>query len=105
MNWGIFVVDNAAEDLTDRVVDPEMQQYEAEASRFSADTLIPPRALAEFIKIKKGAFANESIHHFAEAVGVGPGIVVGRLQREGVLEPHQGNALKQRLNWRFADER
>ena len=98
-----FVVDNAAEDLTDRIVDPEMQQYEAEASRFSADTLIPPRALTDFIK--KRVFTNESIHHFAEVVGVGPGIVVGRLQHDGVLETHQGNALKQKLNWRFAEER
>ena len=85
------------------VVDPEMQQYEAEASRFSADTLIPARALTDFMK--KGVFTNESIHQFAEVVGVGPGIVVGRLQHDGVLEPHQGNALKQKLNWRFADER
>ena len=98
-----FVVDNAAEDLSDRVVDPEMQQYEAEASRFSADTLIPPRALASFIR--KGVFTNESIHDFAEMVGVGPGIVVGRLQHECVLERHQGNTLKQKLNWTFEVER
>ena len=98
-----FVLDNAAEDLSDRVVDPEMQQYEAEANRFSADTLISPRALADFIR--KKAFTNDSIHDFAELVGVGPGIVVGRLQREGLLARHAGNALKQKLNWKFADER
>lgn len=98
-----FVVDNAAEDLSDRVVDPEMQQYEAEASRFAADTLIPPRALADFMR--KGIFTNESIHDFAEAVGVGPGIVVGRLQFDGVLARHQGNRLKQKLDWGFVDER
>jgi len=98
-----FVLDNAAEDLSDRVVDPEMQKYEAEASRFSADTLIPPRVLADFIR--KGIFTNESIHHFAEMIGVGPGIVVGRLQREDVLDRHQGNALKQKLNWKFVDGR
>jgi len=98
-----FVVDNAAEDLSDRVIDPEMQQYEAEASRFSADTLIPPRALSDFIR--KEAFTNDSIHDFAEIVGVGPGIVVGRLQREGLLARHQGNALKQKLHSSFTDER
>lgn len=96
-----FVVDNAAEDLSDHIVDPEMQQYEAEASRFSADTLIPPRALTDFIR--KGVLTNESIHDFSELIRVGPGIVVGRLQHEGVLERHQGNALKQKLNWRFAE--
>lgn len=98
-----FVLDNAAEDLSDRVVDPEMQQYETEANRFSADALIPPRALGDFIR--KKSFTNDSIHDFAELVGVGPGIAVGRLQREGLLARHAGNALKQKLNWKFADER
>ena len=38
-------------------------------------------------------------------VGVGPGIVVGRLQHEGVIAPHQGNTLKQKLDWRFKEEK
>jgi HTH-type transcriptional regulator/antitoxin HigA len=94
-----FVVDNAANDLSDQVIDPEMQQYEAEASRFSADTLIPPRALSDFIR--RSTFTSDSIQDFAEAIGIGPGIVVGRLQFEGILERHQGNTLKQKLDWRF----
>ncbi|HYN83247.1 MAG TPA: HigA family addiction module antitoxin [Gemmatimonadaceae bacterium] len=97
-----FVIDNAAEDLTDRIVDPEMQQYEAEANRFAADTLIPARALSEFIRGE--TFTNESIHEFAESEGIGPGIVVGRLQHDGVLEPHQGNTLKQKLAWKSTGE-
>jgi addiction module HigA family antidote len=98
-----FVVDNAEEDLSDRIVDPEMQQYENEANSFSADTLIPSSALGEFMRGR--AYTNESIHEFAETVGVGPGIVVGRLQHDGVLKRHQGNALKQKLDWEFTDER
>lgn len=98
-----FVVDNAAEDLSDPIIDPEMQKYETEASRFAADTLIPPPALSAFIRTK--AFTNESIHDFAETVGVGPGIVVGRLQHEGLLARHQGNALKQKLDFGFVGER
>jgi len=98
-----FVIDNAAEDLSDHIVDPEMKHYESEASRFSADMLIPPVAFGEFVR--KKTFTNKSIHDFAEAIGVGPGIVVGRLQHDGVIERHQGNALKQKLNWRFADDR
>ena len=98
-----FVIDNAAVDLSDHIVDPEMQQHEAEASRFAADTLIPPHALSGFIR--KEAFTNESIHDFAETVGVGPGIVVGRLQHEGLLAPHQGQKLKQKLGSGFVDER
>jgi addiction module HigA family antidote len=97
-----FVLDNAADDLADRVVDPEMEQYEAEANRFSADTLIPPRLLGEFIR--RGTFTNESIHDFAEMIKVGPGIVVGRLQHDGILQRHQGQKLKQKLGSRFATE-
>jgi HTH-type transcriptional regulator / antitoxin HigA len=97
-----FVLDNAANDLSDRIVDPEMQRYETEANQFSGDTLIPPTVLGEFLR--KNDFTNEGIHDFAEAIGVGPGIVVGRLQFEGFLKPHQGNTLKQKLNWKFAED-
>jgi len=98
-----FVVDNADEDLSDRVIDPEMQQIEGEANRFSADTLIPPALLGAFLRA--GTFTNDSIHEFSETVGVGPGIVVGRLQHEGVIAPHQGNTLKQKLDWGFKEEK
>ncbi|WP_080672136.1 HigA family addiction module antitoxin [Bradyrhizobium japonicum] len=97
-----FVLDNAADSLSDQVVDPEMQRYESEANQFAADTLIPPAALGEFVRRKN--FASEDIHNFAEEIGIGPGIVVGRLQRDGLLARHQGNALKQKLNWQFAED-
>ena len=98
-----FVIDNAAEDLSDRVVDPEMQQLEMEANRFAADTLIPPTALSAFVR--RDTFTNDSIHDFAESLEVGPGIVVGRLQFEDILARHQGNALKQKLGLRLAQDR
>ena len=97
-----FVIDNAVEDLSDHVVDPEMQQIEAEANAFSKDILIAPRALSEFMRCRQ--FTNDSIHGFADAVGVGPGIVVGRLQHEGVLAHHQGNKLKQQIKIQFVLE-
>ncbi len=96
-----FVVDNATENLSDNIVDPAMQMFEAEANHFSANTLIPPKELGEFIQ--SGVFTNESIHDFAEMLEIGPGIVVGRLQFEGILQYHQGNALKQRINWSFIE--
>jgi hypothetical protein len=97
-----FIVDNAADDLSDRVIDPEMQGYEAEANQFAADALIPPAAFSEFLRTRDTT--NDAIHNFAEAIGVGPGIVVGRLQHEGILKAFQGNTLKQRLNWHFAED-
>jgi HTH-type transcriptional regulator / antitoxin HigA len=92
-----FVIDNAAEDLTDKLVDPTMQKNEEEANRFAADALIPPQALSSFIQ--KDDFTQDAIHDFADELMIGPGIVVGRLQREGALEYHQGNKLKQILEW------
>ena len=101
-NKRAFVIDNAAQDLSDGVVDPEMQQLEMEANMFAADTLIPPAALAAFLR--RGTITNDSIHDFAETLEVGPGTVVGRLQFEGVLAKHEGNAFKQKLDWKFVEE-
>lgn len=97
-----FIVDNATDDLSDRVVDPEMQKYEAEANQFAGDTLIPPSALSEFLRAH--TFTNDSIYDFAEKIGVGPGILVGRLQRDDILKPFQGNAFKQNLDWKFGED-
>jgi HTH-type transcriptional regulator/antitoxin HigA len=97
-----FILDNAAEDLADEIVDPEMQRYEEEANRFAADTLIPPDRLTEFIKKKE--FTNETILHFSDDLDLGPGIVVGRLQKEGLLAYHQGNRLKRTFQWAYAEE-
>jgi Zn-dependent peptidase ImmA (M78 family) len=79
-----------------------MQQVEEEANRFAADTLIPPKALADFIQ--KEAVTNESIKAFSEQLGIGPGILVGRLQYEGILEYHEGNAFKQHLGQKLVGE-
>lgn len=92
-----FVIDNAEENLLDKVIDPQMQKQEDEANRFAADTLIPPEAMNIFREIND--FDSDSILRFADAVGVGPGLVVGRLQFEKLLKPHQGNAFKQKLRF------
>lgn len=97
-----FIIDTGEVYSSERTVDPEMQQLEEEANRFAADTLIPPRKLSEFMA--KATLTNDAIHDFSMEIGVAPGIVVGRLQFEGVLKPFQGNALKQRPNFALGDE-
>jgi addiction module HigA family antidote len=97
-----FVLDNADSDLSDQVVDPQMRRYEDEANRFSADTLIPPDKFHAFIQ--KRLFTNKSIQDFSEEIGIGPGLVVGRLQFEGLLAAHQGNALKQQIEVHLAED-
>ena len=97
-----IVVDNTEDDLLDECIDPSMEQCEAEANQFSSNTLIPQDQFDTFRQ--EHVFTNESIHDFSERINIGPGIVVGRLQFEGLIEMHQGNALKQKLNWHFKSE-
>lgn len=97
-----FVIDNPADYLGDDAVDAGMKAYEEEADHFASVTLIPPIALEQFLSCHGKTLTNDEIHDFAESIGVGPGIVVGRLQREGILKWHQGNALKQTVDWGFA---
>jgi len=99
-----LVVDNAAEYMGDAVIDTDMANYEQEADRFASDTLIPPAALADFLRLHGKALTNDAIHDFAEAIGVGPGLVVGRLQHDSNLKWTQGNALKQTVDWGFPPE-
>lgn len=97
-----FIIDNAATDLADSTVDPQMQREEEEASRFAADALIPPEDLFEFMRV--GVFTSEVINQFADRLNIAPGIVVGRLQRDGVLRHQQGNALKRKYAWNLNRE-
>ncbi|SRR6266536_50609 len=92
-----FIMDNADQDLADNVIDPQMQSEEEEANRFAEDTLIPPGELFEFIK--RSNFTLDSIKRFSDKLNVGPGVVVGRLQRDEILGYHQANGLKRRFNW------
>lgn len=100
----LFVVDNAAGEMGDDVVDPVMAKYEEEADRFAADILIPPAELTKLPLHKPDNLTNEIIQDFAESIGIHPGIVIGRLQHDKVLEHWQGNKLKQKLEWGFVPE-
>jgi len=99
-----FVVDNAVGEMGDDVVDTGMAEYEAEANRFAADTLIPPEELAKLPLDNSDELTNELIQDFAESIGIHPGIVIGRLQHDKILEQWKGNKLKQKLEWGFVTE-
>ena len=59
---------------------------------WSGDTLIPGNDFAEFVDRK--SFSASSIRAFAEKQGIAPGIVVGRLQKEGCIKHSALNELK-----------
>ena len=72
-------------------------EKESEASAFAADFLLPPQALKAFLEA--GELGEQWIIGFAHSQGIAPGIVVGRLQFEGVIRYNQHNHLKKRFEW------
>jgi Zn-dependent peptidase ImmA (M78 family) len=86
------------------VVSVEDQEKENEANKFSADILIPPGDLKRFLaSISKISQVN--IIQFANEIGIAPGIVVGRLQHDGLLPPSHCNDLKQRWEWALDEQK
>ena len=72
-------------------------EKEVEANRYAADTLIPPAKLKVLLAGGRPALAQ--VEAFAVEIGIAPGIVVGRLQKEGVYDHKIGNGLKRRFCW------
>ncbi len=68
---------------------------EREANQFATDLLIPP----EYKHLLPDLKRKVQIKNFAESIGISPGIVVGRLQREKFLKPSFCNDLKKKYEW------
>jgi HTH-type transcriptional regulator/antitoxin HigA len=71
-------------------------EEEREASAFARDLLIPPEHIAQLPYLRSKA----SIRRFASSIGVSPGIVVGRLQHDGLMPPSHCNDLKKKYTWK-----
>lgn len=80
--------------LDDGAVDSD---DEREADKYACDFLIPPDAFARFRRA--GAFDAASVRAFAHAQGISPGIVVGRLQHDGLIPFSHLARLKHPLRW------
>lgn len=70
---------------------------EEDANRWASDFLIPPDVFEELATWK--VYSKRSIRSLAEDIGIAPGIIVGRLQHEGLLPYSHCNELKVRLSW------
>ena len=67
---------------------------EKAADQWSADTLI---AAEDFEAFKgKGDYSERSVFQFARSQGIAPGIVVGRMQLEGMIQYSMLNHLKEK---------
>jgi HTH-type transcriptional regulator/antitoxin HigA len=78
-----------------------MSPAEVEADRFAADVLIPPVDHRQLTAQR--TFSASSIQDFADAIGVAPSIVVGRLQHDGLIEHSELNWLRPRFEFKSAD--
>ena len=73
-------------------------EKEKQADKFSANFLIPPEEFAQF-NPKAKHYSRLDVLDFAYEIGISPGIVVGRLQRERLIGFSHLNDLKSPLAW------
>lgn len=81
----------------DLVAPPGSDADEMRADAFARNARIEQSAYDSFVA--GGQFESAEISAFARRLGVGPGLVVGRLQHDGHLQPQRLNHLKRALNW------
>lgn len=79
--------------------DRDKDQKELEADAFAREWLIPQREYEIFRRL--GARSCAAASRFAYQLGIAPGIVVGRLQHDGVLGRTECNQLKKKIDWVF----
>lgn len=75
------------------------QDLEAESDAFASRVLIPPHHASQLSELRTAS----QVIDFAREVGVAPGIVVGRMQHEGLIPHSQWANLIQR--YRFSEEK
>jgi len=69
------------------------EEDEAAADKWAGDTLISEQSFEEFKNRRD--YSAESVSGFAYGLGIAPGIVVGRMQREGIVKYNALNDLKE----------
>ena len=75
----------------------EITPDDAEADEWAADFLIPAKDWRRFVA--SGALDAGSVRRFANEQRIAPGIIIGRLQHEGILPWSRLNQLKVKLRW------
>ena len=92
------ILDHKVRDVhVDGINGRNKSQSEASADDFAANLLIAPHEWNEFVH--EGRFDAGSISEFASEIGIHAGIVVGRMQHEGLLRHNRLTHLKSRYRW------
>jgi len=85
--------------VDDGEISPGSESLEAEANVFAANALLPAGSYREFVG--RMDLSVPAVKDFARVQGIAPGIVVGRLQHEGLIgHDSKLNRLRERYEWR-----
>lgn len=78
--------------------DNDNSVQEQEANDFAAEILLPKKEYDAFRY--KGDYSSNAILEFAQDKEIDPGVIVGRLQHDGLIPYNQLNYLHKQLNWK-----
>ena len=81
--------------------DGTTEEDEKAADEFARNVLIPEKEFTAFVS--NDDFSKGSMLRFAEAIGIDVGIIVGRLQKEEIIQYNWHNDLKTRYELRASD--
>jgi len=89
------------------IEDPDHRQQEEEANQLAAHLLVPDDDVDEFrVSLWQGehekgheVVSERAVRRFSNRIGVAPGIVVGRLQHDGMIPYSHLNRLKRSFEW------
>lgn len=70
------------------------EKEENEANTWAADALISPESFQWLVET--GEYTKQTVCDFAKTQNIAPSIVVGRLQREGIIRYNRLNDLKEK---------
>ena len=76
-------------------------KHEQEANQYACNFLIPQKYAKQLKTISR---TKDAVKTFASKLGIAPGIVVGRMQKEGYLPYTHLNGLKITYHWNFDDK-
>lgn len=71
---------------------PFKKKLRSRADQFASDFFIPKLDYKNFVE--RNDFSERAISNFSKELELLPGILIGRLQHDGFLEPHELNYLK-----------
>ena len=92
------IVKHGKSDIFIDIKDQDENGKEEEANSFAQNQLIPQIEFRQFIG--SGVYSREKIIEFSRKIGIAPGIVVGRLQREDRVQWNSTlNKLKVHYKW------